>query len=63
MNKGYEETFRVKCYEVDPMMNLKAFSFMNAAQEIAQKSAEQMGCVLGIKGVQLWQQNRRLQGA
>ncbi|MDD2595559.1 MAG: thioesterase [Bacteroidales bacterium] len=44
MNKGYEETFRVKCYEVDPMMNLKAFSFMNAAQEIAQKSAEQMGC-------------------
>lgn len=34
MNESYREKHVVKCYEVDPMKNFKAFSFMNTAQEL-----------------------------
>lgn len=44
MEKSYKEEYVIKCFEVDAMKHLKAFAFMNMAQELGHIHSTKMGC-------------------
>ena len=43
MANKFTETFRLPCYDTDALGRMKAFAFMNYAQEAANEHAELMG--------------------